>query len=104
MTDFRIEGKNLTFWVTVKPKSSRERLSTSSSGELCLAVHAPPVEGLANQACFRLLAESLGLPKNSIAIVAGRRSRRKLIRISGNACAGALSKLKALAGEGRSNR
>ncbi len=102
MTEFRIEGKNLTFWLIVKPKSSREGLSTNSSGELCLAVHAPPSDGLANEACVHILAESLGVPKSLIAIVAGQRSRRKLIRISGISSSEALAKLKALAGQGRS--
>lgn len=100
MTDFRIEGHNLTFWLKVKPKSRHEGLSMTSSGELCLAVHAPPAEGLANEACIRFLAETLGVPKASIQIIAGGRSRRKLIRVTG--MPGALAKLQALARNGRS--
>jgi uncharacterized protein len=102
MTDFRIEGNNPTFWLRVKPKSRQEGLGTSSSGELCLAVHAPPTEGLANLACIRFLAESLRVPKAAIEILAGERSRRKLFRVTG--MPGALARLKALAGEKGSAR
>ncbi len=97
MIDFRSEGNNLTFWLRVKPRSRQEGLSMTSSGELSLAVRAAPTEGLANAACIHFLAESLRLPKSSIAILAGERSRRKLIRIAGGRAA--LGKLKALAGE-----
>ncbi len=101
MTDYRIDGHNLTFWLTVKPKSSREGLSTSPSGELCLAVHAPPAEGRANEACVRFLAKSLKIAPSSVAIISGERSRRKLIRITGTRPAATLSNLEALAGQGR---
>jgi uncharacterized protein len=83
MIDFHIENDNLTFWLRVKPRSRHEGLSMTSSGELSLAVRAAPTEGLANAACVRFLAESLDVPKASIEILAGERSRRKLIRISG---------------------
>jgi uncharacterized protein (TIGR00251 family) len=80
---FRIEGNSVSFWVQVKPRSSREGLEMASSGELCLRIHAAPTEGQANEACVQFLARHLRLPQNSVSILAGRRSRRKLIRITG---------------------
>jgi uncharacterized protein len=80
---FRIEGNSVSFWAQVKPRSSREGLELASSGELCLRIHAAPTEGQANEACVQFLARHLRLPQNSVSILAGRRSRRKLIRITG---------------------
>jgi len=80
---FRIEGNSVSFWVQVKPRSSRKGLELASSGELCLRIHAAPTEGQANEACVQFLARHLRLPQNSVSILAGRRSRRKLVRITG---------------------
>jgi len=67
----------------VKPRSSRQGLELAPSGELYLRVHAAPTEGQANEACVRFLARHLRLPQNAVSNLAGHRSRRKLIRITG---------------------
>jgi len=80
-TDIHVEGGNITFWLRVKPRSSRERLTVDSSGEPRLELLAAPTEGRANNACIEFLAQLLGVPRSSVAIVTGEKSRRKLIRI-----------------------
>src|SRR5437660_12584400 len=60
---FRIERNSVSFWVQVKPRSSREGLEMASSGELCLRIHAAPTEGQANEACVQFLARHLRLPQ-----------------------------------------
>lgn len=81
--DFRREGDAVTFWVRVKPRSSRERLKLNSAGELQLELHAAPVEGQANAACVEFFANLLHLPRSAVEIVAGEKSRRKLLRVRG---------------------
>ncbi len=81
--DFRIDGNSVSFWLKVKPRSPRERLGLDSAGELRLEIHAAASEGKANEACIQFLARCLGLPQNSVAILAGNKSRRKLLRITG---------------------
>jgi hypothetical protein len=44
---------------------------------------APPVEGRANDALVRFLAVALGVPRGAVTVVAGTRSRRKLLHITG---------------------
>ena len=78
---FNVEDNGITFWLKVKPRSSKERLIFDSSHELRLEVHASPTEGEANRACIQFLARALRLPQSSVAIVSGEKSRRKLIRI-----------------------
>jgi uncharacterized protein len=79
--NLHIEGNAVTFWLRVKPRSSRQRLRLDSAGELRLELHAVPTEGQANAACVEFFARLLRLPRSSIEIVAGEKSRRKLIRI-----------------------
>ncbi len=81
--NLKIEGNTVTFWLRVKPRSSRERLGLDSAGELRLELHAAPTEGQGNAACVEFFARLLRLPRSSIEILAGEKSRRKLIRIQG---------------------
>jgi uncharacterized protein (TIGR00251 family) len=95
---FQIERENVSFWLKVKPRSARERLVTDSSGDLRLELHAPPSEGVANEACVRFFARALRLPQACVVILSGHRSRRKLIRITGRSAEETVSQLKKLAG------
>lgn len=83
MADFTTDGNTITFWLRIKPHSSRQRLVRNSSGELCLELTAPPVEGRANEACIELLADFLKVPRSSITIASGERGRLKLVQIAG---------------------
>lgn len=49
---------------------------------LRMRVAAPPVEGAANAALVAFVAKSLGLPRSSITVVAGGRSRLKRLAIA----------------------
>jgi uncharacterized protein YggU (UPF0235/DUF167 family) len=46
-------------------------------------VAAPPVEGAANQALVRVLAEELGVARRAVRLVAGAAGRQKLIAVDG---------------------
>ncbi|HET7101854.1 MAG TPA: DUF167 domain-containing protein [Terriglobia bacterium] len=97
MTDFTTEGNTVTFWLKIKPRSSRRRLGRNASGELCLELTAPPVEGKANEAAVDFLADSLHLPRRSVEIVTGSKSRRKLFRITAASARQTIARLEALA-------
>lgn len=60
---------------------------------MLIRLAAPPVEGAANDALVSFLSDALDLPRRSIRIVAGERSRDKRIAISGLDRAAALSRL-----------
>jgi hypothetical protein len=104
MADFKIERENVSFWLRVKPRSSRERLTVSSSGELCLEIHAPPAEGEANEACVRFFARELRLPQACVVLLSGEKARRKLIRITGRSAEETVAQLKKLVGQGSGRR
>ncbi|MEJ2009746.1 MAG: DUF167 domain-containing protein [Acidobacteriota bacterium] len=99
MSDFTAEGNTVSFWLRVKPRSRRRRLLRNSSGGLCLELNAPPVEGKANEAAVDFLARSLRLPRSSVELVTGAKSRRKLFRIITDSAQETIARLNALAQE-----
>jgi hypothetical protein len=50
---------------------------------LKVKVHAPPVEGKANEELCSFLAEMLGLPKRAVQLDRGASSRKKIVLIEG---------------------
>jgi uncharacterized protein (TIGR00251 family) len=50
---------------------------------LKVKVHAPPLEGRANDALCEFLAEALGLPRRAVTLVRGDTSRQKIVGITG---------------------
>ena len=52
-------------------------------GVLRVRVAAPAVEGAANTALVRLIADELGLAGRDVRIVAGARARQKLVMVDG---------------------
>jgi len=44
---------------------------------LKVALNAPPVDGKANAACIRFLAEVLRVPRSSVTIAAGETNRKE---------------------------
>ena len=78
--------------IAVKPRSSREGVGPVQADRLVVSVNAPPVDGKANEAVRRVLAETLGVPRSSVTIVRGDTGRRKTVRIAG-ITAGALARV-----------
>jgi hypothetical protein len=66
--------------VTVKARSSREKVVRIGDGYV-VHVRAAPVEGKANEAVVRLLAEKFGVPRSSVKIASGLTGRTKIIEI-----------------------
>ena len=72
-----------TIRIHLTPRSARDEVVGWEGDVLRARVAAPPVQGRANEALLRLLAEALGVPKSSLRIVRGQRSREKLVAVDG---------------------
>lgn len=83
MIDIRETAAGVTLSVRLQPKASKTAVVGEMEGALKLAVTAPPVDGRANEACVRFLAELLKVARSSVTIAAGASSRNKVIRIDG---------------------
>ena len=54
-----------------------------ADGRLRVRLAAPPIEGRANDELIKYVAKVLGLPRGGVTLVAGARSRRKLLHLTG---------------------
>jgi uncharacterized protein len=70
---------DVRFAVRVTPRAAVDRVDGVVDGVLRARVGAPAVEGAANNALIRLIAEELGVPRSDVRIVAGATSRQKLV-------------------------
>ena len=67
------------YQITVKPGSSQEKVVLSGSNELTVYLRAKPHDGEANDALVKLLAKHFNVPKTTITITRGAKSRIKTI-------------------------
>jgi uncharacterized protein (TIGR00251 family) len=82
----RPDGVELTLRVT--PNAAGNFIGgietrTGAPPALRLRVTAPPDGGRANRAVIAMLATHLGVPKSAITLIAGEKSRDKLVLIAG---------------------
>ena len=74
----------MRIYIKVIPRSSQNKIEKLSEGEYRVHLTAPPVEGKANEALVKLLAEHFGVAKSAIEIVGGKSSSRKMVDVGGN--------------------
>ena len=67
----------------VQPRSSRTELSGKHGNAFKLRLHAPPVDGAANAALLRFVADRLGVPVRAVALARGATSREKIVTVEG---------------------
>jgi len=79
----KAKGDGVVILLHVQPGARRTGLKGIHGGRLKLAVNAPPVDGKANRACRRFLAELFRVPKSRVELVSGASSRQKGFFISG---------------------
>lgn len=69
--------------VHVQPKAHQNRIMGFVDGVLRVRLSAAPVDGKANEALVRLLAEQLGVPRSHVRIRRGLTSRHKVVDVEG---------------------
>lgn len=65
------------------PGASRNQVGGSHDGALVVKVTARAVEGQANAAVVRAVAEAFGVPRRAVSIVSGATSRTKVVQVEG---------------------
>jgi uncharacterized protein (TIGR00251 family) len=76
-------GSCLDVPLHVQPRAGRNETAGLHGTSLKLRVASPPVDDAANQAVIAYFASRLRMPKSTMKIVSGRRSRSKTLRIEG---------------------
>jgi uncharacterized protein (TIGR00251 family) len=72
-----------TIRVHVIPNAKIDKVVGKHSDAIKIKLRAPAVEGKANAALRRFLAEKLSIPQRAIVLDHGERSRDKVLRIDG---------------------
>jgi len=76
-------GEAGTVTVHVLPRASREEVAGLFGDAVRVRLTAPPLDNRANEALVRFLAAALGVPRPRVEIIAGRRGRKKIVRVTG---------------------
>jgi uncharacterized protein (TIGR00251 family) len=76
-----------TFSVRVQPRGGRSAITGVSGEVLKVALSAPPVDGRANDELAEYFSQVFLVPRGSVQVVTGERSRNKVVRIAGRSAA-----------------
>ena len=79
MTGFLI--RVATLHIHVVPNAKENRVVGYHGNAINVKLKARPIEGEANVALCKFLAEELGVPERSVVLERGRKSRDKIVRI-----------------------
>jgi len=95
----RSTAGGVTLAVRAQPGAKRTAITgvygEGAAAQLKIAVHAPPLEGRANQALIAFLAESFSIPRSAVELTTGELSRSKVFLLRGVTPAQAAAKLAA---------
>ena len=73
----------VSFVVKVHPRAKKNAITGTVGDAYKLSLTSPPVDGRANVACIGFFAELFKVPRSSVTIASGERSRNKVIRVDG---------------------
>lgn len=80
---FRVTGERITLTLHIQPGAKKTECAGRHGDALKIRLAAPPVDGKANEALLRFVAERLGLPKSAVSLKSGQSSRHKVLEVSG---------------------
>lgn len=69
--------------IWLQPRGSRNQVMGEREGAVVIKLQAPPVDGAANAALLRFVAERLGVATSAVQLLRGHTSRGKLISVAG---------------------
>ena len=81
---YRRNGDVLTLTLHVQPGAKRTEVAGLHGEALKIRLAAPPVEGRANEALLKFIAESFGVPLRQVELRQGGQSRHKVVAITGS--------------------
>jgi uncharacterized protein (TIGR00251 family) len=83
----RETADGVTLAVRAQPGAKKTAITgvygEGADAQLKIAVHAPPIEGRANEALIAFLAEHFSLPRRDVVLVTGELSRSKVFLLRG---------------------
>lgn len=81
---YRRNGDVLTLTLHIQPGAKRTDVAGLHGEALKIRLAAPPIEGRANEALLKFIAESFGVPLRQVELKQGGQSRHKVVAITGS--------------------
>lgn len=72
-----------TLDLKVVPNAPRNEVAAWLGSALKVKVHAPALDGRANEELCAFLAATLGLPRRAVTLLRGEKSRQKTVHLAG---------------------
>lgn len=82
-TFIKLYDSHLELFILVVPNARKTEIIGQHDGRLKIKIHAPPVDGKANQKIIEFISDFLKVSKSQISVAKGLLSRKKNILISG---------------------
>jgi uncharacterized protein (TIGR00251 family) len=81
---YRRDGDVLSLTLHVQPGAKRTEISGLHGEALKIRLAAPPIEGRANEALLRFIADTFGVPMRQVELKQGGQSRHKVVMVTGS--------------------
>jgi uncharacterized protein (TIGR00251 family) len=81
---YRREGDVIILALHVQPGAKRSETAGLHGNALKIRLAAPPIEGRANEALLRFIAELFGVPLRDVELLRGAQSRHKMVKVIGS--------------------
>ena len=81
---YRRNGETITLTLHVQPGAKRSEIAGLHGDALKIRLAAPPVEGRANEALQKFIAELFAVPLRQVELKQGAQSRHKIVAIIGS--------------------
>ncbi len=81
---YRRDGDILSLTLHVQPGAKRTEISGLHGEALKIRLAAPPIEGRANEALLRFIADTFGVPLRQVELKQGGQSRHKVVMVTGS--------------------
>ena len=76
-------ARGVRILVQVQPGASRSEVVGLHGDRIRIRIDSPPVDGRANDALERFLADRLEVPRRQVSVTAGHSSRKKTVEVAG---------------------
>lgn len=81
---YRLAGDGaISLTLHIQPGAKKTEFAGLHGDALKIRLAAPPVDGKANEALIRFIADTLGLAKSAVNLKSGQTSRRKVVEVQG---------------------
>lgn len=81
---YRLQHETIILTLHIQPGAKRSEIIGLHGDALKIKLSAPPIEGRANEALLKFIAELFDVPLRNVELKQGEQSRRKVVVIAGS--------------------